>query len=251
MIITYPKISDIPRLKELFIEAFSDDGSFLDTFFDVAFSTDRARVIYKDEKIVSMLYWFDCEYNGGKLAYIYAVATDKKYRGQGLSSLLMEDTHEHLRSLSYLGAILVPSEISLFGFYERLGYKSCSAVNEFTVKSATQGCVFSKIDKHEYASLRRKYLPKNAVIQENENLDFLDSLATFIKGEDFLLSFSVYENKLHAYELLGNREKAPNILCALGVNTGTFRTNGNSKPFTMLYPFKDIVPPNYFAFAFD
>lgn len=251
MIITSPKISDIPKLKELFAEAFGDEGEFIDIFFKVAFSTDRARIVYKDEKIASMLYWFDCEYNGGKLAYIYAVATDKAYRGQGLCSLLMEDTHKHLKSLGYSGAILAPSEMSLFDFYERIGYKSCSQVDEFTVKSATQGCNFSKIDKDEYASLRRKYLPTNAVIQENEGLDFLDNLATFIKGEDFILSYSLYENKLHAFELLGNRDKAPNILSALSLKSGTFRTVGDGRPFTMLYPFESIEPPKYFAFAFD
>ncbi len=251
MIISSPKLDDIPRLKELFAQAFGDEGDFIDIFFKVAFNKNRARVIYKDNQIVAMLYWFDCEYMGKPLAYIYAVATDKNYRGQGLCQLLMESTHEHLKSLGYIGAILVPSEPSLFGFYERIGYKTASSIGEFTVESATQGCDFSKIDKNEYATLRKDYLPSDAVIQEGENLDFLHSLATFIKGEDFLLSYSIYENKLHAYEFLGNTEKAPNILCALGVKSGTFRGVGNSRPFTMLYPFEEFEPPKYFAFAFD
>lgn len=251
MTISSPKRDDIPSLKALFAEAFGDEGGFIDTFFDTAFSENRARVIYKDNKIVAMLYWFDCEYLGKPLAYIYAVATDKAYRGHGLCSILMQNTHEHLKSLGYIGTILVPSEPSLFGFYERIGYKTATFIGEFTVKSATQRCEFLEIDKNEYASLRKRYLPSGAVIQEKENLDFLEKLATFIKGEDFLLSYSIYENKLHAYELLGNTEKAPNILCALGVKSGTFRGVGNSRPFTMLYPFEEFEPPKYFAFAFD
>lgn len=251
MTISSPKRDDIPSLKALFAEAFGDEGGFIDTFFDTAFSENRARVIYKDNKIVAMLYWFDCEYLGKPLAYIYAVATDKAYRGHGLCSILMQNTHEHLKSLGYIGTILVPSEPSLFGFYERIGYKTATFIGEFTVKSATQWCEFLEIDKNEYAILRKGYLPSDAVIQEKENLDFLEKLATFIKGEDFLLSYSIYENKLHAYEFLGNKEKAPIILCALGVKSGTFRGVGNSRPFTMLYPFEEFEPPKYFAFAFD
>lgn len=251
MIISAPRLHDIPALKRLFFEAFGDDGIFNDTFFDTAFSPERARVIYKGEKIAAMLYWFDCEYLGKPLAYIYAVSTDKNYRGRGLCSALMENTHKHLKALGYLGAILVPSEPSLFDFYSRLGYKTCTYVDEFYAKSATQGCSFLKIDKDEYACLRKEYLPKNAVIQEKESLDFLEKLATFIKGEDFILSYSIYDGKLHAYELLGNQEKAPSILCALGVKDGKFRTTGNSRPFTMLYPFEEFEPPKYFAFAFD
>ncbi len=251
MIISSPQKVDIPSLKALFAEAFGDEGGFIDTFFDTAFSENRARVIYKEGKIVAMLYWFDCEYLGKPLAYIYAVATDKAYRGQGLCSILMQDTHKHLKSLGYIGTILVPSEPSLFNFYERLGYKTATFIGELSRESSTQGCLFTSIDKNEYARLRKEYLPKNAIIQEKENLDFLEKLASFIKGEDFLLSYSIYENKLHAYELLGNTEKAPNILCALGVKSGTFRGVGNSRPFTMLYPFEEITLPSYFAFAFD
>ncbi|MBQ8545430.1 MAG: GNAT family N-acetyltransferase [Clostridia bacterium] len=252
MIISSPKTTDIPRLKDLFSQAFGDEGAFLDIFFKVAFEPNRARVIYKENEIVAMLYWFDCEADSKPLAYIYAVATDKACRGQGLCSRLMVNTHEHLKSLGYSGAILVPGEISLFGFYERLGYKTATFIDEFTCKNATQGCNFWEIDKNEYARLRKSYLPSGAVIQEKENLDFLNSLATFIKGEDFILAYSIYSDKLHAYELLGNKDKAPNILKALNLKEGTFRTVGNVKPFTMLFPFgKDMTSPQYFAFAFD
>ncbi|MBE6663711.1 MAG: GNAT family N-acetyltransferase [Ruminococcaceae bacterium] len=251
MIVNSPKRDDIPSLKALFAEAFGDEGGFIDTFFDTAFSENRARVIYKEGKISAMLYWFDCEYLGKPLAYIYAVATDKAYRGQGLCSILMQDTHKHLKSLGYSGAILVPSEPSLFNFYERLGYKTATFIGELSRESSTQGCHFTSIDKNEYARLRKEYLPKNAIIQEKENLDFLEKLATFIKGEDFLLSYSIYENKLHAYEFLGNTEKAPSILSTLGVDSGTFRGVGKARPFTMLCPFENLTPPEYFAFAFD
>ena len=251
MIISSPRKSDIPRLKELFAETFGDSGEFVSLFFDTAFSCDRARAVYIDSKIVAMLYWFDCEYDGKSLAYIYAVATDKNYQGQGLCRALIENTHAHLKSLGYAGAILVPSEPSLFEFYEKLGYKTATYIEEFECQGATEGCAFTQIDKDEYARLRREYLPKGAVIQERENLDFLDRLAHFIKGDDFLLSYSIYEGKLHAYELLGNKAKAPNILCTLGVKSGTFRGVGKSRPFTMLYPFEKMTMPSYFAFAFD
>ena len=62
-------------LKKLWKTVFGDSDSFIDTFFQIAFSPDRCRFTEENGEIICALYWFDCEYDGGKLAYIYAVAT--------------------------------------------------------------------------------------------------------------------------------------------------------------------------------
>ena len=76
----------IDDLKQLWKTVFGDPDSFIDTFFAVAFSPDRCLFFEDSGKIVSALYWFDCEYENGKLAYIYAVATHPEHRGKGLAS---------------------------------------------------------------------------------------------------------------------------------------------------------------------
>lgn len=252
MEIKQPTSNDLTRLKLLFSEAFGDDGTFNDTFFECAYSPSRAMTAKEDEALVGMLYWFDCEYSGGKLAYIYAVATAKQYRGRGVCKALMEFTHAHLSALGYIGAILKPAEDSLFDFYSRLGYKNATRISEISPESATQGCQFSKISANEYARLRRDFLPSGGVIQEKESIALLSQISEFIRGDGFILAYSRDGENLFGYELLGNDEKAPEILHSLGAKSGKFRIVGNQIPFTMWLPFKPNAPePEHFGFVFD
>ena len=99
MIINQPQSSHIPALRQLWKQAFGDPDAFLDGFFETGFSPDRCRCIMLDQQILAALYWFDCTWNGKKIAYLYAVATDLQYRGNGLCRALMENTHLHLKFL--------------------------------------------------------------------------------------------------------------------------------------------------------
>ena len=68
MLIDTPTAKDLPELRELWKEAFGDTDAFLDSFFSLAFSPARARCIRSDGGICAALYWFDCEYGGGRVA---------------------------------------------------------------------------------------------------------------------------------------------------------------------------------------
>ncbi len=253
MIIDYPKIKDIPDLLELWKEAFGDSDEFVKTFFSTAFSPKRSRRISLDGITAAALYWFDCTYNGKRIAYVYAVATAKAYRGQGLCHILMNDTHTMLKSQGYTGAILVPGSKELFDFYHRMGYKTCAYVNEIKYKKSERKVKISKIGKEEYAKLRRQHLPEGGVLQEGENLDFLERYASFYAGRDFVLATLEEKDIMHGIELLGNVSSAPDIVGTLGYKSGNFRAPGKETPFAMYYPFEKnkSAPPTYFGLAFD
>ena len=85
------------ELRLLWQEAFGDSEEMLDGFAATGFSPDRFHCICEKEIPVSALYWFDCQLDGYKLAYIYAVATLKSHQGQGLAKQLMTETHEILK----------------------------------------------------------------------------------------------------------------------------------------------------------
>ena len=255
MIIDRPTELDVPSLRALWREAFSDGDAFLDMFFDTAYSPDRARVARLDGAIIGALYWFDCEVRGKKCAYIYAVATAISHRGLGVCKTLMEDTHKHLRDNGYEACILVPGSPGLFRFYEKLGYKICSSIGEMHVKAAEEPIGIEKTDKREFARLRRKYLPAGGALQEGVSLDLLEAQASFYKGDDFVLAAYKKENELIGLELLGNttEECAAAITRALGADLARFRTPGDERPFAMYYPLCDdaFLPPQYFGLAFD
>ncbi len=253
-----PTYSQLPELRNLWKEAFGDSDAFLDTFFQSAFDENRCRCVVVDEKVVAMLYWFECEFQEKPIAYIYAVATAKEMRGLGICHALMLDTHQHLKANGYIGTILVPGNEGLFHFYKGLGYETCTHIEEIVFEDSTLHAFESNpisirtINVAEYARLRRNYLPNGAIIQEKENLDFLQKQANFYTGDNFLLAAHKSGDSLKGIEFLGNTSAIPSILQTLECTKGSFRTPGKDRPFGMYYSFeKAVAMPNYFGFAFD
>ncbi len=253
MTIDSPKKELIPALWELWQEAFGDSMDFIGTFEKTAFSTERCRCVTVNDTLAAALYWFDCSCCEQKVAYIYAVATKKEFQGQGICRELMNNTHRHLKELGFQLAVLVPGSQSLFNFYKKTGYEVCTYIGELSCNTAEKNIVLNSINADEYAELRRAVLPKNSIIQENENLRFLEVQAQFYKGDGFLLSARSENGKVFAAELLGDISSAPEIVNALGCTEGRFRFPGNDRPFSMYKKLTDkvVIKPEYFAFAFD
>ena len=243
MRIDYPEESRIPALRQLWQEAFGDTDAFLDKFFATGFSADRCQCCIADDTLAAALYWFDCRLEDRPIAYIYAVATGKAFRKQGLCRKLMEHTRQLLASLGYAGILLVPGEPELFSMYSAMGYETCCHVREFTCHRSEDPVVLQTISPEEYAARRREFLPAGGVVQENENLQFLQSISTLYAGDGFLYA--------EGAELLGNTDAAPGILAALGKEKGSFRCPGEEKPFAMYLPLAEGAAPSYFGLAFD
>ena len=253
MNIDSPKKFHTPALRALWREAFSDSEDFLDSFFETAFSPERCRCAWLGDELVAALYWFDSSYDGGRVAYIYAVATARAHQGKGLCTSLMKSAHCHLKSLGYDFAVLVPGSKELFRFYEKMRYQTSGYVREFECKPSEKAVKLRKIEIDEYRTLRRLLLPEGSVIQENEALDFLKRQAELYAGEDFLLTARKEEGRLFGIELLGNKSVAPDILFTLGAKEGKFRTPDGNIPFAMSLSLneKAHTPPSYFGIAFD
>ena len=239
----YPTPEQTDGLRALWKEAFGDSEQFLDGFFETAYSTDRCRCITENGRIAAALYWMDCRCDDVPMAYLYAVATARLYRGQGLCRKLMEDTHSHLKSLGYAGCILVPGEPELFSMYKNMGYVNFGGMDTVPAAAASP-LALRHVSAEEYAALRRQYLPPRGVIQGD--MDFLATYATLYAGDDFVCAWAGDT----ALELLGNTAAAPGILGALGKAKGRFRIPGKT-PFAMYRPLSDTPAPAYFGIAFD
>ena len=253
MKIDAPRVSFSPYIRELWDEAFGNVEGFLDKFERYGYDAGKLRAVTIDGQIVSAHYLFDCEYDGGRVAYIYGVATRKSHRGKGYSTALLNDTHEYLLGEGYAGAILVPASPSLFAFYERLGYKTCSSVTELSVVTSGKAVDLYQINAEEYMALRKEFLPKGAVLQDGSMLAYINSDNEFFRGDGFILAarecvFDDGENGIFATELLGNTDRAGDILAALGHSRGVFRTIGNQKPFAAYLSFNGAEAPCWFAF---
>lgn len=244
MNLDHPTPLQVPQLRALWKEAFGDTDAFLDHFYSKAFSPERCLCASVDGEVAAMAYWFDCE----EYAYIYAVATAKKYRGKGISHALMDRIHQILTDSGYAGCILVPGEEGLRQFYRGMGYENCGGVREFDAE-AGDPLPLRKLEVQEYAALRRAYLPRGGVVQEGVNLDFLAGWAEFYEAPNALAAAIWEDGKLLVLDLLGDVQQAPGIAAALGADTGWFRAPGES-PFAMHRPLNANIPPQYFAFCF-
>lgn len=251
MTIKQPERSHISALRQLWKQAFGDSDAFLDAFFEVGFAPQRSRCVFSQGLPVAMLYWFDCSCRGEKLAYLYAVATDAAFRGQGLCHRLMADTHAHLERLGYAGTVLVPGNEGLFRLYAGMGYEAFGGLNDFSCEAPACATALRRLTPEEYAGLRRKYLPEGGVEQEGPLLDFLGRHAGFYAGEDFLLAAYQEADILTVPELLGNAAAAPNIIAALRAKRGNFRTPGTGRKFAMYRALIKIKAPAYFGLALD
>lgn len=244
-------LTDMDALKALWQEAFDDPPDFTELFFREGFSPDRHMYVEQNGQLAGALYWFDCLWQGKKLAYIYGVAVAKKFRGQGLSCQLMKMTHDHLRERGYYGAVLVPAEVGLFSMYEKLGYRGFYPVEKTMVLPGAP-VALQQLDKAQYAVLRRKSLPEGGILQEGAALDFLAGYNRFYAGDKCLFAASQEENTLYIQEFLGNVEQLPGVVAALGAKSAKVRLPGGSKPFAMYYGFTDDRQvPSYFGIALD
>lgn len=251
MNIDFPTTAKIPALRRLWKQAFGDTDEFLDLFFTHGFSPDRCRCIGTEDEIHAAHYWFDCECGGQKFAYLYAVATAPSHRGKGLCRALISDMQLLAKSRGCHGLILVPQDEALAAMYRKLGFLDCTAVTEFTAP-AEAPIPLRRINRQEYAALRREMLPAGGMVQEGENLAFLDAQALFFTGHSFLAAVTVEGKKLRCHELLGDPDTAYGIVGALGCTEGTFRIPGTDKPFAQYLPLQaDCARPGYFGLAFD
>ena len=99
--------------RRLWKQAFGDTDAFLDLFERTAYAPDRCHTLTVEHCLAAALYWLDCETAGEKTAYIYAVATDERFRGRGLCRRLMTETHTRLQGEGYASAVLVAASPSL------------------------------------------------------------------------------------------------------------------------------------------
>ncbi len=123
-----PRGEDIPILKQIWKSAFGDPDSYIDFFFERRFSADRTLVMYEKEKPVSVLYLLPCSINldgEQRLAgYIYAAATHPKKRKKGFMGKLLSYAKSFAEEAGLSALVLRPGEPSLYGYYERYGYRT-------------------------------------------------------------------------------------------------------------------------------
>lgn len=184
MIIKRPEKENIPALTGLWMQAFGDSKDFIDGFFRTGFSYDRCLLAQAQGQLLAALYWFDCQWQDKKVAYLYAIATHESHRGKGICTELMKHTHRHLQKAGYSGAILVPADEGLARMYGKMGYIPCASQEMQNAKCKMQN---EPISVAEYRKLQSDLLPPDAVVHTDAAFAYLQTFAGFYKTENGIL----------------------------------------------------------------
>lgn len=248
----HPAEDRLAQLVQLWKDAFGEYDGFWELFLKTGYLPDHCRCITENSRPIAGLYWFDCSCGNDRIAYVYAVVTDARYRGQGLCRKLMEDVHGLLKQQGYASVMLVPADEKLRQMYRKMGYEDCTGIGELSCRAGETAAQIRNVTAEDYASLRRKLLPEGSVLQEGLQIPFLAAQAQLFAGTDFLLAAYLDGQTLRGMELLGNPETAPGIVKALGCTAGRFQIPGTEKPFAMIHKLTEAaVTPAYFGFSFD
>ena len=236
-----PTPGEEPRLRALFTEAFGDED-FTELFFRRAYAPERCLAAF-DGALLGALHWFDCSLEGKRAAYLYGIAAFRHCRGRGIGSALIRRALANLKSLGYESVFLVPAEGSLFQYYERFGFRAVSSIGERRIGAGTP-LPLRRLSGPEYAALRRRLLPPQALVQEGPCLSLLEGYAQFYATEHALAAVS----QDMIWELLGDDNQAPGLIAALGLQAATVRTPGPGRPFAMGI---GVDSPIYLGLALD
>ena len=216
-----PNAAEEADLRRLFTEAFGD-AAFTDLFFRLGFSPDRCLAAF-DGELLGALHWFDCRLEGQKAAYIYGIAAFERCRGRGVGSALIRAALEWLDCPIFL----VPAEESLFGYYERFGFRQAGTIREERIEAGTP-LPLRKLTLAEYAETRPRLLPPRS-LDQTSCLPLLEGYADFYATPRAIAAVS----GAFVWELLGDRADAPGLIAALGLDSATVRTPGPGRPFAM------------------
>lgn len=108
--------------RELWMEVFGDSREDVDRFFIDVHSPENLLTHSEPERVVSMLNIVEINTDYGATAYLYAIATAAEWRGRGFAEQLIRQAIAISKQRGYKAVMLIPSEESLVGYYQRFGF---------------------------------------------------------------------------------------------------------------------------------
>ena len=112
MIIRRPTEKDLPRLSQIWQQAFGDGAEDVEHFYTTAFCYDRCLVAVH-QTAVACIYWMDAQMAGRKIAYLYAFGVDAPWFSYefGIGALLSADiSDEDIRNILYRNPLRIMKE---------------------------------------------------------------------------------------------------------------------------------------------
>lgn len=128
------KIEDSEAIKNIWRVCFKDREEYIDFFLRSGYDPSKCFVYEIDGSPVSMLHLrygdFVTEENSVPALYIYAAATLPEYQGRGIMRDLISTAGSFAENSGFAFTFLLPASESLYGYYERLGFRTAFEINK-------------------------------------------------------------------------------------------------------------------------
>jgi predicted acetyltransferase len=177
--------SDYNELKSIWFESFEKgDEKYAESF--LLYHTPHSGLAYRaNGRIVSMFFLIPCYWNEMTGYYVFACATLPQFREKGYMRALLDAAFEKARNENMFGLILIPSSPSLFGFYEKYGFKNFSQIAEldFERKDGTSDefDFVKSSDSVLIANLRNRFYEQKTAV--HFDLSHIHHIQNFIVNE--------------------------------------------------------------------
>ena len=161
---------------QLWQEAFCEKQEDIAVFLE--FVKDSMLVLEEDGRVVSMLTLMKTAIGEDVGRYIYAVATDKRFRSMGFASKLIDYAKQFVADNNEKFLTLVPREASLFDFYKKHGFCELFCAKKMEGKiEVDKDCKVKAeiIDAEDYADFRNAYFSgRRYVVWDKKRLGFME-----------------------------------------------------------------------------
>lgn len=217
--------SDRAALRALWKQAFGDEDAAISAFFGTLFPLCDAFAAREGGALCAMLFCLPQtlvrDGHEEKAAYIYAVATDERYRRRGACRGLLQYAEKKLKSRGVVLLMLAALTPELGAMYEKLGFAGASTEFSPQTLPAPQGRA-EVVNAVGYAGLRETLLGETPHIRyDKPTLEYAGQDDTF-----YLLDTpgtlgcaavrKLPDGRLRADELLPDARVLPALAAALG-----------------------------------
>lgn len=118
--------------RALWMDVFGDSREEVDRFLLEHHGEENLLTHSEQGRVVSMLHIVELRTDYGPTAYLYAIATDRQWRGRGYASALILRAIDISRARGYGAVMLIPSDPSLVEYYKRFGFGEPSYKLDFS-----------------------------------------------------------------------------------------------------------------------
>ena len=141
MHIRFAQPADTEQIIGLWQQCFGDSPAFISFYLQHhPFSENTLLLALEGDVVLSMLSLlpacFLCQGQQLPVRYVYAVGTDIRFRGQGLSTTLLDSAAQICRENNEAGLFLIPASQSLFSFYGARGFYNAFGLQTETLLPA-------------------------------------------------------------------------------------------------------------------